>query len=448
MSEISKQALKVENNTNFPNNNTGYITPSLLREFNSDFIDSTVNQTSYNVFTASVTSSIQQLSAFTASQQPTFNALNSFTASQLTINSGVNAFTYSADARLDATESDITDLQTWSGSVNQIIFNGVSAGYSTRFNFGGFLSASLVQNVNGTIADINYLQDPTKLNTSSFNDYTASTAASQSVFSASVASTFATNISKFNQYTASTNAWTASTQTSLDNLLNFSSSLSGGFATQGELDAVQTSLQNQIDTKLNTASFNTYTQSFSQSVATDFSESYHYVNQISFTLGQDITNLSSSVSTSITLLSASIEDTDTLQTQRINTLSSFTGSYATTGSNNFIGTLTLTGSAYGNVISASIVSNTASLDLSQANYFTLTLAPNASTQIKLDNVQPGVTATLVINTNSTSSVTFSGNVKQPSGSIYVPSISGNVDILSFTAVTPTTAYVVPAFTFV
>ena len=47
MSELSKQALKVDNNQSFPNNNNGAITPAILRSFNEDMIDSTVNQTIY-----------------------------------------------------------------------------------------------------------------------------------------------------------------------------------------------------------------------------------------------------------------------------------------------------------------------------------------------------------------------------------------------------------------
>ena len=47
MSELSKQALRVENNQQFPNNNAGLITPSNLRAFNEDMIDSTVNQATY-----------------------------------------------------------------------------------------------------------------------------------------------------------------------------------------------------------------------------------------------------------------------------------------------------------------------------------------------------------------------------------------------------------------
>jgi hypothetical protein len=67
MAEITKQALKVENNTEFPNNNNGQIKPTNLRGFNEDMIDSTVNQTGYNVDSGSWNSSISALNAFTAS---------------------------------------------------------------------------------------------------------------------------------------------------------------------------------------------------------------------------------------------------------------------------------------------------------------------------------------------------------------------------------------------
>ena len=135
-----------------------------------------------------------------------------------------------------------------------------------------------------------------------------------------------------------------------------------------------------------------------------------------------------------------------------------TGSYATTGSNTFIGNqtitgttrlvgdLTITGSVYGNVSASTITSSTASIDLSVANYFTLTLS--GSTRINVINPQPGVTATLVINTDTAASASFSSNVKQPSGSLYVASPSGNIDIISFTAVNSTNVYAFPAQSFV
>jgi hypothetical protein len=40
MSQLNKQQLGVENQTSFPNNTTGFISPALLRGFNTDVIDS------------------------------------------------------------------------------------------------------------------------------------------------------------------------------------------------------------------------------------------------------------------------------------------------------------------------------------------------------------------------------------------------------------------------
>lgn len=94
MAEISKQALVVENNTSFPNNNNGQITPSVLRAFNNDMIDSTVNQIVFNNYSSSVTESLQALSRFTASVAGT----NTFTASI----AGTNAYTQSNDAKVNS----------------------------------------------------------------------------------------------------------------------------------------------------------------------------------------------------------------------------------------------------------------------------------------------------------------------------------------------------------
>ena len=53
MSELSKQALKVENNTSFPNNNNGEISAADLRGFNVNMIDSLVDEIGYNIDSAS-----------------------------------------------------------------------------------------------------------------------------------------------------------------------------------------------------------------------------------------------------------------------------------------------------------------------------------------------------------------------------------------------------------
>jgi hypothetical protein len=72
--------LKVDNNQSFPNNNAGAITPAILRAFNEDMIDSTVNQTTYTADSASWDASIDALTTFSASQH-TLNATLATTGS-------------------------------------------------------------------------------------------------------------------------------------------------------------------------------------------------------------------------------------------------------------------------------------------------------------------------------------------------------------------------------
>lgn len=260
MSEISKQALKVDNSTSFPNNNVGAISPADLRAFNVNVIDSTVNQTQYTTDSGSWNKSINALNTFTASQQPTFTAINSFTASQLNINSGYNTFTQSAGAELDSLSAWTGSWEAWTSSLNEIRDDGVLQGYSTRFFFNGLVSASIVPNVDGAIANVTVESDGTKLNTASFNSYT------QSV----------------NAFSASQSSFNTSATASISQLLALSSSLSGGYATQGELDYSASVLQANIDTKLNTSSFNSFTSSgiFGLGLATTGSNAFVGVQSI------------------------------------------------------------------------------------------------------------------------------------------------------------------------
>lgn len=428
MAQLSKNGLLVQNNQSFPNNTTGYITPEKLRDYNVDVIDSTVNQTVYTSASAGWDTSISALNTFTASQQPAFNSLNSFTASQLVINSGVNSFTQSANYSINALGVQTASFQAYTSSIVQIQSNGVVLGTSTRINLvgpGTFFSASLVANVGGPIATLTFSSDNSKLNTSSFdayvaimNPYTASTNVRLNNLETTTAS-INTSVSNLNSYTQSQNTFNASATASLVQLLNLSSSLSGGYATQGELDQSASVLQANIDTKLNTSSFNAYTASQTG------------LNTFTASTAVSLTNLNSA--------------TASLQSQ-VTTLGSFTGSYATTGSNTFRGNQTITGSVFQNVSASVISAATTSIDLSVANYFTLTLS--GSTRINVINPRPGVTATLVINTSTGASASFNSNVKQPSGSFYAASPSGNIDIISFTAVDSNTIYAFPAQSFV
>jgi len=436
MSEISKQALKVDNSTSFPNNTTGYISPTILRAFNVNVIDSTVNQVEYTANSGSWNLSIGQLNAFTASQQPSFTALNAFTASQLTINSGVNLFTQSAGDSISRLNQATASLQNFTSSINQIIVNGSSIGTSTRLFFNGYVSASIIPNVNGPIASITVLADQT---------FTPS--------------------ASFNAYTASTNAWTASAKTEIAQLLQFSSSLDATYATDAQLNYSASVLQNNIDvnnakfnayTSSNDTKFNAYTASTDASIASinTFTASIFNTNTFTASTNIRLNNLettSASVNVSITNLNS----TTASLTTRINGLASFTGSYATTGSNTFVqpqiisSSLTLTGSAYGNVFSASIVSSTASIDLSVANFFRLALPNGAITNINITNPKPGTTAIIEITNTGIPSASFSSNVKQQQFNSYLPSSgSGTTDLLSVISLTTSSVYVANSLNFV
>jgi hypothetical protein len=442
MSQISKQALIVDNNQSFPTNNAGEITPSDLRAFNVNMIDSLVNEIPYQSFTASVTNSINLLNQFSASQQPSFTALNTFTASQLTINSGVNGFTQSANASINSLTAEVDELQTWSGSVNAISDNGILLGYSTRLNFYGLMTASIVANVGGPIAAIGLLSDTTRVSTSSFNAYTASTAATQSVFSASVATSISSSSATFTAFSQSQNSFNLSATASIQELLNLSSSLSGGYATQGELDQSSSVLQANINQKLFTSSFNSYTQStaasesaFSTSVASNFSQSYAYINSYTASTNIRLNNLE------ITSASLSIE------TSNLELFSSsqllLNPTLATTGSNVFTGSQTITGSVCGNIVSLSITSQTASMDLSKGNFFTLTLVSGSSTELTATNIKAGQTINLLItqSTPASGSLTYNSTIKFPAGNNYIATAaSASKDIITFITFDNSTIY--------
>lgn len=122
-------------------------------------------------------------------------------------------------------------------------------------------------------------------------------------------------------------------------------------------------------------------------------------------------------------------------------INSQTGSFATTGSATFTGPQIVTGSTRGNVTALSITSNTASLNLSTGNFFTLQLVQGTNTFINPSNILPGQTSILTLSTTGSATVSFPSSVKQPSGSAYIPTTSTGVDILTFVSVDSSTLYV-------
>jgi hypothetical protein len=334
------------------------------------------------------------------------------------------------------------------------------------------MTASITANVNGNIADISLVNDNTKVGTASFNAYTASTDSS---------------ISNLNQFTASQIPFNNSVTASVSQLLSFSSSLSGGFATQGELDAVSTSLDNNINTKLNTSSFNSYTASTNTLLtgyATTGSNTFVGNQTISSSLfisgninmvngsdiithhvkaagsnGLELQNASSGIIVSMgagggtqaaftgALTANSVSASSFTGLGNLTTFSTSVDSRlditATTGSNSFTGSQTITGSVLGNIVPLTINSNTASMDLSTGNFFTLTLVSGSVTQLTATNIKAGQTINLLITqaNPASGSLTYNSTIKFPAGNGYVATqASASKDIITFITFDSSTIY--------
>ena len=336
MSQLSKAQLATENSTSFPNNTTGYITPALLRDFNTNMIDSNVNQTVYTTDSASFDSRIDSLESFSSSiaidyiNQTELNAATASLSASLTttINTKVSNTTFNSFSA-SVTQS-ITDLQNGKANLNggnsftgsQAIYGDITASgdivAQSDITASGNIKAtgisgsglSIVGNTilggnafdSSSINGFVFVTNPQKFRfgTTIFTDYTASVDAeingltttssfntftqsylidsasvdsrldSLEAFSSSLDATFATdaqlaavssalNLAKLE--TSSFNTFSTSVDSRLDSLESFSSSLDATFATDAQLNASSSTLQANIDTKLNTSSFNTFSTS-------------------------------------------------------------------------------------------------------------------------------------------------------------------------------------------
>ena len=69
-----------------------------------------------------------------------------------------------------------------------------------------------------------------------------------------------------------------------------------------------------------------------------------------------------------------------------------------------------------------------------------TLVAGTNTFINPTNIKEGNTVTILVNTTGSATVSFPGSVKQPVGSIYVPTTTTSVDVLSLMSYNSSTIY--------
>ena len=288
---------------------------------------------------------------------------------------------------------------------------GIVSDFSSSVASQFFTNTQLVNSFTQSITDLNVFTQSAAISLDNLQIFTASAA-----ISITNLNSFTASISGTNQFTASINSYTASNNTKWSTLQPLTASFSSSI---GQLNAF-TSSQNTKNTTLaqftgsvmtTTASLNSYTAS----------------NDTKWTTLQPLTASFSSSIGQLNSVTAS--------------LISKTGSYATTGSNSFTGSQTITGSVYGNSITLNIVSATASMDLSQGNFFSLNLASNVSTRISPSNIKTGQTVNLLVTPGTLSTASFDSSVKFVTGSTYVPTqINGAKDILTFISFDNTTLY--------
>ena len=161
MAQLTKAQLATENQNDFPNNNIGQITPAILRGFNTDMIDSLVDEVSYNIDSASFSGSITQLQNFSSSLDATFATdaqLTSLSASiavtDLSQSSSIAALqvfsssldaTFATDAQLTALSTSIalTDLaQSASIAQLQSFSSSLNTGFVSEVEFGAYTSSN------------------------------------------------------------------------------------------------------------------------------------------------------------------------------------------------------------------------------------------------------------------------------------------------------------------
>ena len=276
MSKLSKQALKVDNNTSFPNNNTGYITPAILRAFNDNIIDSMVDELPYGEYTQSVDVSIEALNAFTASAQSlttgsllitasaasnviTFtkgdgsqfnvtvadttdlSSLNAFTASATISITALNANTASQQISIDALNVNSASVNSSIAQINAYTASNSTASIQSSITQLNAFSASAlvsISNLNTTTASLN--SSVTQLNASSASQQVSINALNTYTASASTAS-IVSSITQLNQATASLQSFSSSALVSISNLNTATASLNTSVTNLNSFSASQLS---------------------------------------------------------------------------------------------------------------------------------------------------------------------------------------------------------------
>ena len=217
---LSKQALVVLNNTNFPNNNTQYISPELLRQFNSEMIIAmqlTQSMSEYAVLVGG--------NSFVGNQSITGDLTVTGTLTVPVIHTIYETASVIYSSGSNQLGDELTDTQTLSGSVKvqgSLTINGipVTAGQTTGSSL---ITASVNQNVitftKGDSSQFNITVNTGSATNQDLGPLNAFTA-SQQIINSNVSSSIGLLNSKTGSYaTTGSNTFTGNQNISKENVL-------------------------------------------------------------------------------------------------------------------------------------------------------------------------------------------------------------------------------------
>jgi len=321
--------------------------------------------------------------AYTQSTDIRLNNIESFTSSQENINSGYNSFTESVDNKF-------TTLQSYTASVDNSL-TSLNAFTSSQISINSGYN-SFTQSADGRLTNI-------ELTTASLDN----------------------SVTLINAFTQSAN-------TRITALENFSTSLDDTFVSEAEFDVYTSSIQVQQqvqDIRL------TSLETFTGSLSFDFVETSKF-NTYTASVDSSLSNINSFTASQQIHNSAVNTFTESIQSE-VDALVAATSSYARLDiDNSFSGNQTIDGYVNGNVEAITIASQTASIDCSTGNFFTVTLPQGVDTHFAATNINAGQTISLKVltNTNTTASID-SNSIRMLGGAGYSPSQANTADILTF-----------------
>ncbi len=284
---------------------------------------------SLNTYTSStntrlgvIESTTSSLNSYTTSTNTRLGVIESTTGS-------LNSYTSSTNTRLGGIEVSTGSLNTFSSSTNSRLSSLESASSSIRSDFNTFTSS------NNTVESTqNSRLNALESTTGSINSYTSSNT---------------TNINAIHSATSSLNSYTSSNNTRLGVIESTTSSLntytSSTNTRLGVIESTTSSLNSYTSSNnTNISSIHTATSSlnsFTSSINTTIKNKLNSDGVISGSVQVTLSN-----TTGYSTFSSSLATTDAGQDNRLGSIEGKTGSYATTGSNIFIGNQTITGSLY------------------------------------------------------------------------------------------------------